>query len=133
MVTKIGLTASAFDFLHVGHVVMLEDAKKHCDHLICCLHVDPSIERPDKNPPMQSLVERYIQLNAVCHVNEIIPYEREKDLIDIIQIKNPDIRIIGEEYMYKEFTGKSLCTLTHYNKRSHRFSSTEMSIRMNRE
>ena len=128
----IGITASAFDLLHVGHIAMLEEAKKHCDYLICCLHVDPSIERPEKNPPMQSVVERHIQLTAVSYVDEIIPYEREKDLIDIIQIKNPDIRIIGEEYKQKEFTGKKLCPLIHYNKRTHRFSSTEMRIRMSR-
>ena len=81
---------------------------------------------------MQSLVERHIQLIAVSYVDEIIPYEREKDLIDIIHIKNPDIRIIGEEYKQKEFTGKKLCPLIHYNKRRHRFSSTQMRIRMNR-
>ena len=92
-----GLTASCFDFLHVGHVAMLEDAKKQCDYLICCLHVDPSIERPEKNPPLQSLVERYIQLQGLSSVDEIIPYEREKDLLDILQIKTPDVRIIGEE------------------------------------
>jgi len=128
----IGITASAFDMLHVGHVAMLEDAKKHCDHLICCLHVDPSVERPEKDPPLQSLVERYIQLQAVCYVDEIIPYEREKDLQDIIELKTPDVRIIGEEYKFKEFTGKGLCPVIHYNKRRHRFSSTEMRIRMNR-
>jgi glycerol-3-phosphate cytidylyltransferase len=79
----IGITASAFDILHVGHVAMLEDAKKHCDYLICCLQVDPSLERPEKNPPLQSLVERYIQLQAVRYVDEIIPYEREKGLQEI--------------------------------------------------
>ena len=98
----IGITASAFDILHVGHVAMLEDAKKHCDYLICCLHVDPSLERPEKNPPLQSLVERYIQLQAVRYVDEIIPYQREKDLEDIIEIKTPDVRIIGEEYKSKD-------------------------------
>ena len=128
----IGITASAFDILHVGHVAMLEDAKKHCDYLICCLQVDPSLERPEKNPPLQSLVERYIQLQAVRYVDEIIPYEREKDLQDIIEIKTPGIRIIGEEYKSKEFTGKKLCRVIHYNKRRHRFSSTEMRIRMSR-
>ena len=128
----IGITASAFDILHVGHVAMLEDAKKHCDYLICCLQVDPSLERPEKNPPLQSLVERYIQLQAVRYVDEIIPYEREKDLQDIIEIKTPDIRIIGEEYKSTEFTGKKLCPVIHYNKRRHRFSSTHMRIRMSR-
>ena len=125
-----GLTASCFDFLHVGHVAMLEDAKKQCDYLICCLHVDPSIERPEKNPPLQSLVERYIQLQGLSSVDEIIPYQREKDLLDILQIKTPDVRIIGEEYRLRDFTGKKMCPI-YYNKRRHRFSSTHMRVRIN--
>ena len=126
----IGLTASAFDLLHVGHVAMLEEAKKHCSHLICCLHVDPSLERPEKNSPVQSLVERHLQLQAVRYVDEIIPYESEKDLLVLIQVKSPDVRIIGEEYRPKVFTGKGLCPVIYYNKRSHGFSTTELRRRI---
>ena len=129
----VGLTASAFDLLHVGHVAMLEEAKRHCGHLICCLHIDPSLERPEKNSPIQSLVERHIQLQAVRFVDEIIPYEREKDLRDIIQVKAPDVRIIGEEYKFKDFTGKELSPMVYYTKRRHRFSTTEMRRRIEKK
>ena len=125
-----GITASAFDLLHVGHIQMMSEAKEQCDYLICCLHVNPSMENPQKNKPVQSLVERYIQLQAVKYVDEIIPYETEKDLIDILEIKTPDVRVIGSEYAGKEFTGNTLCERTHYNERRHRFSSSELRRRL---
>ena len=125
-----GITASAFDLLHVGHIQMMSEAKEQCDYLICCLHVNPSMENPQKNKPVQSLVERYIQLQAVKYVDEIIPYETEKDLIDILEIKTPDVRVIGSEYASKEFTGNTLCEKTHYNERRHRFSSSELRRRL---
>tara|TARA_R100000781_G_C4067722_1_gene123403 strand:- start:509 stop:901 length:393 start_codon:yes stop_codon:yes gene_type:complete len=126
----IGITASAFDLLHVGHVMMLKEAKEHCDHLICCLHVDPSKERSEKNKPIQSVVERFMQLEGIMYVDEIVPYETEKDLLDIIQLKRPDVRIIGEEYKEQEYTGKYLTANTHYNRRGHRFSSSELRKRL---
>tara|TARA_R110002020_G_scaffold277521_3_gene492947 strand:+ start:257 stop:655 length:399 start_codon:yes stop_codon:yes gene_type:complete len=129
----IGITASAFDILHAGHVSMLTDAEKQCDYLICCLHVDPSLERENKNKPIQSLVERYLQLKAVRCVDEIIPYQTEDDLINILHLKAPDVRIIGEEYRHKSFTGKDLTPQIYYNNRKHSFSSTEIRKRIKNE
>jgi len=127
---KVGFTASAFDLLHSGHIAMLQEAKSVCDYLICGLHIDPSIERESKNTPVQSIVERYIQLSAVKYVNEIIPYKFERDLIDIIFIKNVNIRIIGEEYRNTEFSGHELPIEHYFNKRLHRFSSSELRTRL---
>lgn len=121
---KVGFTASTFDLLHAGHIVMLQEAKTICDHLIVGLHVDPSTEREYKNTPIQTLVERYTQLAAVEYVNEIIPYETENDLLDILKMYPIDVRIIGEEYRDKDFTGKNLDMQIHYNKRRHDFSSS---------
>ena len=121
---KTGFTASTFDLLHAGHIVMLYEAKAICDRLIVGLHVDPSIEREYKNKPIQTLVERYAQLAAVKSIDEIIPYETENDLLDILKIYPIDVRIIGEEYRDKDFTGKNLDMQIHYNKRRHDFSSS---------
>jgi glycerol-3-phosphate cytidylyltransferase len=125
---KIGITASAFDVLHAGHVAMLEEAKAHCDYLVCALHVDPSKEREEKSPPLQNIVERYTQLRAVEWVDEIIPYETESDLCDLFNLRHFDVRIIGEEYRDKMFTGMVINhrrgTKIVYNSRSHGFSST---------
>lgn len=121
---KTGFTASTFDLLHAGHIVMLYEARTICDHLIVGLHVNPSTERECKNKPIQTLVERYAQLAAVKSVDEIIPYETESDLLDILKIYPIDVRIIGEEYRDKDFTGKNLDMQIHYNKRRHDFSSS---------
>lgn len=125
---KVGITASAFDVLHAGHVAMLMEAKLYCDHLVCALHIDPSIENKKKQKPLQSVVERFFQLQAVRWVNEIIPYEKETDLCDIFNLRQFDVRIIGEEYFGKTFTGKVINekngTEIIYNKRRHDFSST---------
>ena len=130
----IGLTASTFDLLHAGHVAMLREAKTQCDHLICALQVDPSIDRSEKNPPVQTLVERWTQLNGVKYVDEIIPYQSEKDLEDILQLYNLDIRIIGEEYKHGKFTGRAICAARgieiYYNKRDHRFSTSDLRLRV---
>lgn len=126
----IGFTASAFDLLHAGHIAMLEEAKSVCDYLICGLHLDPSQQRATKNKPVQSTVERYIQLRAVSYVDEVIPYETEADLLDILLIRRVDVRIIGEEYRGTEFTGHELNMQTHFNKRLHRFSSSELRLRL---
>ena len=106
---KVGFTCSTFDLLHAGHIQMLKDAKEECDYLIVGLQTDPTLDRPDtKKRPIQTLVERSIQLKAVKYVDEVIPYETEKDLEDILQMYNISVRIIGEEYQGKNFTGKEI-------------------------
>lgn len=130
----LGFTASAFDVLHAGHIAMLEEAASLCDVLVCGLHVDPSRERPEKSTPVQPLSERYMQLAAVRYVSRIIPYETEEELLQIIALLCPDIRVIGEEYRGKEFTGRKLCeqigTRIHYNRRRHTLSSTAQRRRL---
>tara|TARA_E500000081_G_scaffold125614_1_gene132302 strand:+ start:1600 stop:2019 length:420 start_codon:yes stop_codon:yes gene_type:complete len=125
---RIGFTCSAFDLLHAGHVQMLREAKQQCDYLICGLQVDPSADRPEKNAPIQTVVERYTQLNAVSYVDEIIPYGTERDLEDILELYTINVRILGEEYRDKEFTGKDICRKRdielYFNNRDHRFSSS---------
>lgn len=125
---KIGITFSAFDLLHAGHIKMLEEAKRQCDYLICGLQTDPTLDRPDKNKPVQTVVERYIQLKACRYVDEIIPYATEQDLEDILRSFKIDVRILGEEYRDKNFTGRVYCEEKgielYYNKRDHRFSSS---------
>lgn len=131
---KVGFTCSTFDLLHAGHVSMLREAKDHCDYLICGLQMDPSVDRPTKNAPIQTVVERYTQLNAVKYVDEIIPYATEKDLEDILEMYHIDIRILGEEYRDKDFTGKDICRRRgiqlYFNKRDHRFSSSDLRHRV---
>ena len=131
---KVGFTASTFDLLHAGHVQMLRDAKEQCDYLICGIQIDPSLDRKDKNPPIQTIVERYIQLSAVQYVDEVVPYASESDLEDILNIYHIDVRIIGEEYKKKTFTGRSICSKRgielFYNKRDHRFSSSGLRQRI---
>lgn len=131
---KTGITFSTFDLLHAGHIAMLAEAKSVCDYLICGLHVDPQVERPNKNKPIQSVVERYIQLSSVQYVDEIIPYNLEKDLHDILLTYPIDVRIIGADYKDTEFSGKDICLTKgieiYYNERSHNFSSTELRNRI---
>lgn len=131
---KVGFTASTFDLLHSGHVQMLREAKDQCDYLICGLQVDPSKDRDGKNKPVQTLIERYVQLRAVRYVDEIIPYESESDLLDILTMYKIDVRILGEEYRDKEFTGKDICRKRdidlYFNKRDHRFSSSDLRERV---
>ena len=106
---KVGFTCSAFDLLHSGHISMLREAKDQCDYLICGLQTDPSADRPEKNAPIQTIVERYTQLKAVGYVDEIIPYSTEEDLKDILSMYSIDVRILGDEYREKDFTGKDIC------------------------
>ena len=131
---KVGFTCSTFDLLHAGHISMLREAKQHCDYLICGLQTDPSVDRPEKNRPIQTTVERYIQLNAVGYVDEIVPYSTEEDLKDILSMLQIDVRILGEEYRDKEFTGKDICRKRDiqlfFNKREHRFSSSDLRKRV---
>lgn len=127
---RVGFTCSTFDLLHAGHVAMLREAKEHCDYLICGLQTDPSLDRKTKNAPVQTIVERQVQLAAVKYVDEIIVYETEKDLEDILEMFHIDIRILGDEYRDKDFTGKDICKKRgiqlHFNKREHRFSSSAL-------
>jgi len=129
-----GLTASSFDLLHAGHIQMLEDAKGECDYLICALQTDPSVDRPEKNKPIQSLYERYIQLRAVRWVDDIIPYTTEEELLQLTEIIHPDVRIIGEEYKEKDFTGKDYCQKNginiYYNRRQHALSTSDLRKRV---
>ncbi|MCD9576533.1 adenylyltransferase/cytidyltransferase family protein [Flavobacterium soyae] len=127
---KIGITFSAFDLLHAGHVKMLEEAKQNCDYLIVGLQTDPTLNRPTKNKPTQTVVERYIQLKACKFVDEIVPYATEQDLEDILKSFTIDVRILGDEYKEKDFTGRTYCEEKgielYFNTRDHRFSSTNL-------
>lgn len=132
---KIGITFSTFDLLHAGHVAMLSECKNHCDYLIAALQTDPTIDRPDtKNPPVQSIVERQIQLAATRYVDEIVVYQTEKDLEDILLTLPIDVRILGIEYADKDFTGRQICLDRNieivYNKRDHSFSSSNLRKRV---
>jgi glycerol-3-phosphate cytidylyltransferase len=130
----VGFTASTFDLLHAGHVSMLREAKEQCDYLICGLQVDPSLDRPEKNSPVQTLVERYTQLAGLKFVDEIIPYQSEEDLEDILKMVNIDVRIIGDEYRDVTFTGRATCAKRgieiYFNKRDHRFSTSDLRKRV---
>jgi glycerol-3-phosphate cytidylyltransferase len=132
---KIGITFSTFDLLHAGHIAMLAEAKNHCDYLIAALQTDPTIDRPDtKNPPVQSIVERQIQLNTNRNVDEVVVYQTEKDLEDLLLILPVDVRILGVEYADKEFTGKKICMDRGielvFNSRDHSFSSSNLRKRV---
>lgn len=133
-IVKIGFTCSTFDLCHAGHVQMLQEAKTHCDYLIVGLQNDPTVDRPSKNKPVQSIVERYIQLNAVKYVDQIIPYNTEKDLEDLLLVLPIDIRILGEEYKDSNFTGRDICEKRgielYFNKREHSFSTTDLRKRV---
>lgn len=131
---NIGITFSQFDLLHAGHVAMLSEAKNHCDYLIVGLQNDASLDRPEKNQPVQSIVERQIMLNSQRTVDEVIVYNTEKDLEDILLTLPIDVRIIGVEYKDKDFTGKDICVKRNikivYNSRDHSFSSTGLRKRV---
>ena len=132
---KIGITFSTFDMLHAGHIAMLSEAKNHCDYLICGLQTDPTIDRPDtKNHPIQSIVERQIQLAACRYVDEVVVYQTEQDLIDLLLILPLDVRILGVEYEEKDFSGRSECydrgIEIVFNGRDHSFSSSSLRKRV---
>jgi len=132
---KIGITFSTFDLLHAGHIAMLAEVKNHCDYLIAAVQTDPTIDRPDtKNKPVQSIVERQIQVSACRFVDEIVVYQTEKDLEDILLTLPIDVRILGVEYKDKEFTGKKICEQRGieivYNGRDHSFSSSSLRKRV---
>tara|TARA_B100000902_G_C27176616_1_gene846713 strand:- start:672 stop:1079 length:408 start_codon:yes stop_codon:yes gene_type:complete len=124
---KIGFTCSCFDLLHAGHILMLKDAKKQCEYLIVGLQTDPTLDRSDiKNKPIQSLKERKIQLEAVKYINEIIIYDSEHDLYELLKKINPDIRILGSDYKNKKFTGDNLDIKIYYHERNHNYSSSRL-------
>lgn len=131
---RVGFTCSTFDLLHAGHVAMLREAKEQCDYLLVGLQIDPSVDRESKNSPVQTIVERYTQLAAIRYVDEIVVYSTEKDLKDILELYNIHTRILGDEYKDKDFTGKEICQSKgiklYFNKRSHRFSSTDLRKRV---
>ncbi len=130
----VGFTCSTFDLLHAGHISMLREAKSQCDWLIAGLQVDPSLDRASKNKPVQTLVERYVQLSAVKYVDEIVVYQTEQDLEDILSLFPINIRILGKEYKDKDFTGKDICKKRdislYFNTRDHRFSSSGLRARV---
>jgi glycerol-3-phosphate cytidylyltransferase len=128
---RVGFTCSTFDLFHAGHVMMLKEAKTQCDHLIVGLQIDPTLDRPGvKNKPIQSVLERFIQVQACKFVDEIIPYATEKELMDILTSYPIDVRIIGEEYRDKQFTGFNLPISVYFNSRQHSFSTTELRQRV---
>lgn len=132
---KVGITFSTFDMLHAGHIAMLAEAKNHCDYLICGLQTDPTIDRPGiKNKPVQSIVERQIQLAACRYVDEVVVYSTEQDLCDLLLILPVDVRILGVEYEHKDFTGRHECVMRGieiiYNARDHSFSSSSLRKRV---
>ena len=126
---RIGFTCSTFDLLHAGHVAMLAEAKSKCDFLIVGLLSDPTYDRPEKQKPIQSMFERWVQLDAISYVDMIIPFSTEQDIVDMVLTLKPDIRVVGEEYKDVEHTGKGLCPI-FYNSRKHSFSSTELKERI---
>ena len=131
---KIGIVFSQFDILHAGHIAMLSEAKNHCDYLIAGLQNNAQWDRPDKNAPIQSIVERQISLSAVRFVDEIVVYNTEKDLEDILLTLPVDVRILGVEYMEKDFTGRAICEKRGiqlvFNSRDHSFSSSSLRKRV---
>lgn len=130
----IGFTCGAFDLFHAGHVLMLEEAKQHCDYLIVGLQSDPSIDRASKNKPVQSIVERQVQVKGCRHVDEVVIYDTEKDLEDLFKTLPIDVRVIGSDYKDREFTAKDYCIDNNiqivYNKRTHSFSTTDLRQRV---
>jgi len=127
----VGFTCSTFDLLHAGHILMLAECKQLVDYLIVGIQTDPTIDRPEvKNKPVQSIVERYVQLSAVKFVDELIVYDTEKDLEDLLMFLPITMRICGEEYKERHLTGRDICDnrgiKTYYNSRTHRFSSSEL-------
>ena len=131
---KRGITFGAFDLFHAGHILMLEEAKSVCDYLIVCIQSDPSLDRQEKNSPVQSIVEREIQVSACKYVDEVMIYDTESDLLDILEETQWDVRILGEEYKDKYFTGREeTFDRCYFNKRPHDFSSSKLRERVARE
>jgi glycerol-3-phosphate cytidylyltransferase len=127
---KTGFTCSTFDLFHAGHVMMLKEAKQQCNYLIVGLQTDPTVDRPQKNKPVQTVFERFVQLQACRYVDEVVPYTTEKELLDILLSYPIDIRIVGDEYVNQTFTGQELDIELYFNNRKHSFSTTELRQRV---
>ena len=131
---NVGITFGAFDLCHAGHVVMFADCKQHCKYLIAGLQVDPSLERINKNKPIQSLYERFLQPQAIKYIDEIIPYTYEEEIIQILMTRDIDVRFVGADYIGKDFTGRQVCFDRQidicFNNRDHPFSTTELRKRI---
>ena len=131
---RVGVVFSSWDLLHAGHVLMLEEAKTQCDWLVAALQSDPTVDRPEKNKPIQSMYERFIQLKGCKYVDEIIPYTTEEEVRLILESRQFNVRIIGEDYRNKDFTGKDICDergiRVYYNSRQHHLSSSELRKRI---
>ena len=128
---KKGITFGAFDLFHAGHVLMLQEAKTICDYLIVCVQTDPSVDRSEKNEPIQSIVERQIQVSACKYVDRIIVYDTEEDVLEILKSVDWDVRILGDEYRNKQFTGREdTLDKCYFNRRPHKFSSSELRVRV---
>lgn len=129
-----GFTCGAFDLLHAGHILMLKEARQQCDYLIVGLHTDPSIERPHKNKPIQSLKERLIQLEGCRYVDQVVSYQTEHEMHQLLRILGINVRIVGQEYKNIELSGRDLCNQLgikiYYNDRSHNYSSSELRNRI---
>jgi glycerol-3-phosphate cytidylyltransferase len=127
---KVGFTCSCFDLFHAGHILMLKEAKQHCDYLIVGLQTDPTIDRPEKNKPIQSIFERFVQVSSCRWVDEVVVYDTEADLENVLLSLPIDIRIIGEDYKGRTFTGSDLPIEVYYNTRKHTFSSSSLRNRI---
>lgn len=125
-----GFTCSAFDLLHAGHILMLKEAREYCDYLIVGLHTNPRIDRKEKNAPIESTWERFERLRGCKFIDEIIPYDTEYDLYNILQSRRIDVRFLGEEYIDEQYTGKDLGIRVHYTKRRHNLSSSALRARL---
>lgn len=134
MSDRVGFTASTFDLLHAGHVLMLREAASVCDRLVVAVQTDPTLDRPQKNKPVQSIVERVLQVSAVRYVDEVHVYDTEDTLLELLKVVQPDVRIIGEEYRVLDFTGRDWCSENdvevYYNTRRHDYSSSELRRRI---
>ena len=127
---RTGFTCSTFDLFHAGHIMMLKEAREQCDYLLVGLQTDPTIDRPNKNKPVQGVFERFVQLQSCKYVDEVVVYATEKELRDILLSYPIDVRILGEEYQEKEFTGYDILMEFYFNKRKHSFSTTELRQRV---
>lgn len=131
---EIGFTCGAFDLMHAGHVMMFEEAKQQCKYLIVGLQTDPSIDRPTKNKPIESVSERYFKLKAIKWIDEVVPYTTEEDLMLLLQLLPINVRTVGADYIGKDFTGKQFCMdegiMIHYNSRAHSLSTSDIRARV---
>ena len=126
----IGFTCGAFDLTHAGHYLMFQEVKKKCDFLIVGLQIDPSIDRKNKNKPVQTLAERMIQLKACKYIDKIIVYKTEKGLVELLKKLRPDVRFVGDDWKNKNYTGKNLPIKVIFNSRNHNYSTTNLRQRV---